>query len=307
MTNTRAENIHPLHNFVAGWLGGCAGLLVGHPFDTVRVRIQIQGGNIPLRYSGAMQCLVDIIKNESILGLYKGFTFPLIGYSALATLLFGVQKNVMTLLQPTEQLPRLTNTFLAGTVAGFAEAIIATPIELVKIGMQMQNIGQGLKAPKLNPVKYMCKIVHDKGVGTLLTKGLWTTIIRDGPGYGVFFVTFDTICLSFLSPVERNDRSKNSILNLSPWKLLVSGGVAGVVGWCITYPFDVIKSRLQIDVIAKEQKYRGLMDCMLKTYKLEGYRPFVAGLSLTAVTSFPVSAVTFLVVTIFLKYVSKVN
>jgi len=27
-------------DFMAGWVGGCAGLLVGHPFDTLKVRQQ---------------------------------------------------------------------------------------------------------------------------------------------------------------------------------------------------------------------------------------------------------------------------
>ena len=26
--------------FVAGWIGGCSGLLLGHPFDTLKVRQQ---------------------------------------------------------------------------------------------------------------------------------------------------------------------------------------------------------------------------------------------------------------------------
>ena len=29
--------------FVSGWAGGCCGLLLGHPFDTVKVRLQTGG------------------------------------------------------------------------------------------------------------------------------------------------------------------------------------------------------------------------------------------------------------------------
>ena len=29
--------------FVSGWAGGCCGLLLGHPFDTVKVRQQALG------------------------------------------------------------------------------------------------------------------------------------------------------------------------------------------------------------------------------------------------------------------------
>jgi len=30
-------------HFIAGWVSGCAGVLVSHPFDTVKVRLQTQG------------------------------------------------------------------------------------------------------------------------------------------------------------------------------------------------------------------------------------------------------------------------
>ncbi|CAK7315559.1 Mitochondrial basic amino acids transporter [Vulpes lagopus] len=46
--------------------GGCvAGVLVGHPFDTVKVRLQVQSAEKP-QYRGTLHCFQSIIKQESV-------------------------------------------------------------------------------------------------------------------------------------------------------------------------------------------------------------------------------------------------
>lgn len=63
-------------DFSAGWLGGMAGVLVGHPFDTVKARLQTQQSknghnNGNGNYRGTFHCFAQIVKKESAFGLYK--------------------------------------------------------------------------------------------------------------------------------------------------------------------------------------------------------------------------------------------
>ncbi|XP_006766694.2 PREDICTED: mitochondrial basic amino acids transporter [Myotis davidii] len=67
-----------------------AGVLVGHPFDTVKVRLQVQSLEKP-QYRGTLHCFQSIIKQESVLGLYKGLGSPLMGLTFINALVFGVQ------------------------------------------------------------------------------------------------------------------------------------------------------------------------------------------------------------------------
>lgn len=57
--------------------GVCAGIsqvLVGHPFDTLKVRLQTDGhSTTPLKYLRVM------LRTEGPLSLYKGLTPPLVG------------------------------------------------------------------------------------------------------------------------------------------------------------------------------------------------------------------------------------
>lgn len=58
-------------NSLAGTVAGVAVCLVGHPFDTLKVRLQTQPVHNPV-YSGLIDCFVKTIKWEGIGGLYKG-------------------------------------------------------------------------------------------------------------------------------------------------------------------------------------------------------------------------------------------
>jgi solute carrier family 25 (mitochondrial carnitine/acylcarnitine transporter), member 20/29 len=52
-------------------MAGIAGCLVGHPFDTLKVRLQTQPVDKPV-YRGLVDCFVKTLKWEGIGGLYKG-------------------------------------------------------------------------------------------------------------------------------------------------------------------------------------------------------------------------------------------
>ena len=88
-----------------------------------------------------------------------------------------------------------------------------------------------------------------------------------------------------------------SVKDLSMARLFISGGVAGVAYWALTYPTDVIKSSLQSDELQHSQrKYRGIVDCALKLYRDEGgWRRFFRGFSPCLLRSVPANATMLLV------------
>jgi solute carrier family 25 (mitochondrial carnitine/acylcarnitine transporter), member 20/29 len=63
--------------FVGGGASGIAKLAVGHPFDTIKVRLQTSAKET---FHGPLDCLSKTVKNEGILALYKGATPPLVGW-----------------------------------------------------------------------------------------------------------------------------------------------------------------------------------------------------------------------------------
>ncbi|XP_038622337.1 mitochondrial basic amino acids transporter isoform X1 [Tachyglossus aculeatus] len=276
-------------DFLAGCVGGAAGVLVGHPFDTVKVRLQVQNVERPL-YRGTFHCFQSIVKQESVFGLYKGIGSPMMGLTFINALVFGVQGNAIRALGKDTPL----NQFLAGSAAGAIQCVICCPMELAKTRLQLQGTGEyKLKAKTYkNSLDCLVKIYRQEGLRGINT-GMLSTLIRETPSFGFYFLTYD--CLTRALGCELED-------GFVVPKLLLAGGMSGIVSWLSTYPVDVIKSRLQADGVRGAKQYSGILDCVRKSYRAEGWRVFTRGLTSTLLRAFPVNAATFATVTVFLMY-----
>jgi solute carrier family 25 carnitine/acylcarnitine transporter 20/29 len=91
------------------------------------------------------------------------------------------------------------------------------------------------------------------------------------------------------------DAKRNSIKReeISSVKIATYGGLAGEALWLASYPFDVIKSKMQSDGFGAQQKFTGMVDCFRKTWRTEGFGGFWRGLGPTLLRAMPVSAGTF--------------
>ncbi|XP_037840426.1 mitochondrial basic amino acids transporter isoform X4 [Chlorocebus sabaeus] len=264
---------------------GVAGVLVGHPFDTVKVRLQVQSVEKP-QYRGTLHCFKSIIKQESVLGLYKGLGSPLMGLTFINALVFGVQGNTLRALGHDSPL----NQFLAGAAAGAIQCVICCPMELAKTRLQLQDAGPARTYK--GSLDCLVQIYGHEGLRGV-NRGMVSTLLRETPSFGVYFLTYDALTRAL--GCEPGDRL------LVP-KLLLAGGTSGIMSWLSTYPVDVVKSRLQADGLRGAPRYRGILDCVRQSYRAEGWRVFTRGLASTLLRAFPVNAATFATVTVVLTY-----
>lgn len=261
-------------DFFAGCLGGCAGIMVGYPLDTVKVHMQTQDCRNP-KYRGTWDCLRTILAKESVSGLYRGMTSPIAGVAVVNAIVFGVYGHTQRHLSEPD---RLSAHFLAGASAGLAQTPVSSPIELAKTRLQLQSPSQG---DSRGPIQCLKNIYRQEGYRGVF-KGLTITFLREGPSYGVYFVTYEMLTKT---------SSKQSI---STPHMLLAGGLAGTASWVISYPIDVIKSRIQAE---SSDRYSGALDCLKKSVRAEGYRCLYRGLNSTILRAFPTNAATFAVVT----------
>ncbi|XP_032684722.1 mitochondrial basic amino acids transporter-like [Odontomachus brunneus] len=261
-------------DFFAGCLGGCAGIIVGYPLDTVKVHMQTQDSRNP-KYRGTWDCLRTILARESLTGLYRGMTSPIAGVAAVNAIVFGVYGHTQRHLSEPD---RLSTCFLAGASAGLAQTPVSSPIELAKTRLQLQSSTRGNSQ---GPMQCLKKIYRREGCRGVF-KGLGITFLREGPSYGVYFVTYEVLTRT---------SSKQPI---STFHMLVAGGLAGSASWVISYPVDVIKSRIQAE---SGNRYSSAWDCLRKSVRAEGYTCLFRGLNSTILRAFPTNAATFTVVT----------
>ncbi|KAF7996324.1 hypothetical protein HCN44_001956 [Aphidius gifuensis] len=264
-------------DFIAGCFGGGAGLVVGYPLDTIKVHIQTQDSKNP-KYRGTWHCFSSLISSQSTAALYRGMSSPLAGVTIVNAIVFGVYAQVQ---KSNVDSSNLSTHFLAGAIAGLAQSPIASPLELAKTRMQLQSNSNDDSIKKYTGAIHCLRDIYKRNGLNGIFNGLGITALRETPSFGIYFLTYEALT------------RQNTVIPISTLHMLIAGGLAGTASWILTYPIDVIKSRLQADV---DFKYNGAIDCFKKSIKQEGFICLFRGLNSTIIRAFPTNAATFAVV-----------
>ncbi|GAB1199801.1 hypothetical protein APSETT444_009160 [Aspergillus pseudonomiae] len=173
--------------------------------------------------------------------------------------------------------------FIAGGVAGAVSRTIVSPLERLKILLQIQSVGR--EEYKLSIWKALVKIGKEEGWRGFM-RGNGTNCIRIIPYSAVQFGSYN-FYKRFAEPAPDAE--------LSPVRRLICGGAAGITSVTITYPLDIVRTRLSIQSASfaalgqrdGSGKLPGMFSTMVLIYKTEGgilalYRgiiPTVAGVA----------------------------
>jgi len=109
-------------------MSNIAGIIAGHPLDTIRVRMQMETRKITTRH-----CLYETLTNEGFLSLWKGLGAPLVGAIPLNTLVFmATEYSKRTLGFYYPQMSSANSSLIAGSMAGVMSLAIFVPGDLLK-------------------------------------------------------------------------------------------------------------------------------------------------------------------------------
>lgn len=293
-------DLDPTTDFIAGTIAGIAGLLIAHPFDTVKVRLQHP--DLSSRYHSVSHAFATIIKEERFIGLFKGIASPLATCGFMNGLIFAAYKFFLKAQMVDDgSIPSLTQVAIAGSCCGVAMSLFSAPIELIKI-RQQNMLESGLGSVSASKLIYT---IHRENGFKGLFRGLTATALRD-IGYGAYFFGYEATS-RFLTTPPAIGGSTSGQGSIPLWVLFVSGGVAGVLGWLPTFPMDVVKTRMQStetaearsimrsEVTTSDNPYRTTISTIQHSYRTGGAGVFFRGLSPTMLRAIPVNMATFAV------------
>lgn len=280
-------------DLTAGTTGGIAQVLVGQPFDIVKVRMQTSAKGT---YSGMLDCAGGILRNEGPLAFYKGTLTPLLGIGACVSIQFGVLEYTKRYFTAqnirggigAEQSAALSTPQLlvAGSLAGLGNGFVSGPVEHIRIRLQTQSNTNPVYRGPFDAIK---KIATKYGIRGIY-KGQNVTFLREATGYGVYFWTYEKL-------VQREMAQKGIRREqISPGSAILYGAAAGYALWAVIYPIDMVKSRMQTDGFSPSdgQKYRSTLHCVRTVWKTEGISAFTRGLGPTLIRSPFANGATFL-------------
>jgi solute carrier family 25 citrate transporter 1 len=195
-------------------------------------------------------------------------------------------------------------TFLAGLLSGLTEAIlVVTPAEVCKIRMQSQyhslmDPTQKTHMKYKNVVQTAALVVKEEGLGALY-KGVVPTMLRQGCNQAVNFTAYNWSKKKVLAWKKERAAAEGRTtgdVTLDHWQSLLLGGVSGGMGPLVNNPLDVVKTRMQKQVIREgtEPKYKSLMQSCVVIAKEEGTLALWKGITPRLMRIMPGQAITFM-------------
>ncbi|KAG9222727.1 hypothetical protein CCMSSC00406_0004641 [Pleurotus cornucopiae] len=273
-------------------------------FDTIKTRLQCSPAGT---YRNALDCLGKLVRNEGILALYKGATPPAVGWTAIDSVLLGSLHNYRLFLirsgftEPTpgheEQRLTILGHGVAGLFAGVTSAFVATPMELIKVKLQLQLQNSASERQFKGPIDCIHKIYKVQGIA-----GLWTGL----PGSLAFRSNFFWMFLSFEILMRSFGRLKDTPYEISTGTAhFLSGGLGAFAYWAMAIPADNIKNRMmaypypQPYPTSIQSDVFDVKPSFLRTARLisaeSGVAGFYRGLGPCLLRAFPVNACAFFV------------
>jgi hypothetical protein len=241
-------------------LGGAAAIsatCVTHPLDVLKVRMLLHGELQRSMYP-RLALAQELYAEHGVRAFYRGLSAAIFRQSLFSTTRFGLVDSLKPKFEKN-MFGTLASTLTAGGVAAF----VSCPADVALVRMQSgkwpayKNAFHALRCMRLNEGF----LAWYKGLGALIVRGM---LVTSGQ-----FIAHDAL-VKELSPVLPG-------YVVSP----VSGMGAALAATTLSAPADVVKSRYMNSL-----KYNSSLDCLTKTYRVEGmrglYKGFVPALARSA-------------------------
>ncbi|CAM9167118.1 unnamed protein product [Choristocarpus tenellus] len=216
-----------------------------------------------------MSILKDIVRTEGPQNLYRGVMSPVFAEAPKRAAKFSLNETYKGALRKEDgTLPGL-RAAIAGSLAGMSECSVNTPFEVIKVQMQAkENVG------RYNGVLHCAtNLVKNEGIFGLY-KGVESHLWRNAVWNGVYFGMIGTIKGSLLPAPPGADKGTKRGYDF------IAGVFGGTLATLANTPFDVVKSRMQVQerVEGKPLKYNWTLPSLTTVIKEEGLQAAYKGI-----------------------------
>lgn len=260
----------PLEAFVYGGLSAIVAELVSFPFDTSKIRQQVQGqvtdvAFTDVKYRGTWHTMRLVSLEEGFRSLFNGFRFAALRQATYGTLRFGIfftGKSIWNSRGGSDKnLPFLCSL---GMSAGVIGSLITTPIDRMKV------VSQSEAQMNKRGIMSSFRRTYSKGGFSGLYQGKWPNAKRAAVVNGV-----EIPCYVFIKSYLTQEMGFKDNLSTQAVSAIITSGV----GIACSQPFDVAKTRIMQQKTHRTdiRVYKGFGDMMRLTIENEGFRALWKG------------------------------
>ncbi|WWC69079.1 uncharacterized protein I206_103015 [Kwoniella pini CBS 10737] len=281
---------------LAGSVGGCVSMALTYPLVNLSTRAAVQTKKEDLTI---VQAIRKTLEKEGLSGLYSGLSSSLAGIAITNGVYYAFYEETRSvLIKRRINSPHSTSALstsegiIAGLIAGSITTLVTNPIWTIQTKQSTHSITSieskdssqsesqsQIKKKRPTIIEAVNEIFEKDGL-----KGFWRGI---GPALilvinpVIQYTTFERLVSALLSyrlvkkgitsAASQNPLGRSS---LSDWDMFILGAASKLVATGGTYPYIVVKSRLQ----AASHKYKSSVKAVLHILKTEGLKGLYAGL-----------------------------
>ncbi|KAJ1723557.1 hypothetical protein LPJ53_002126 [Coemansia erecta] len=289
-SGSRTRQRQPWKSSLAGAGAGCVSSVVTCPLDVVKTRLQYQGvlqerfrgvaGYRP--YGGTLDTLRRIFVEEGVHGLYRGLAPMLMGYLPTWGIYFAAYEALKRDVPrhcPWASDSAATVHVVSAMGAGATTSVLTNPIWVLKSRFMTQS---AFTEYRYKSMWHAVQVIRrTEGLGGFY-KGLGSSLL------GVTHVAVQFPLYEQLKEWLHVDAQ-----HVDSGRILAASAASKMVASSVTYPHEVIRTRLQ-NQSARPYKYRGICHAVQLIYREEGVRAFYRGLATNLIRTVPASMMTLL-------------
>ncbi|CAH7667800.1 mitochondrial carrier domain-containing protein [Phakopsora pachyrhizi] len=238
-------------SIISGAGAGLVSSVLTCPLDVVKTKLQAQGGFNPQRdqkfYRGLFGTLGTIWKEEGFRGLYRGLGPTIIGYLptwAIYFTIYDAAKLKISYLRPNHE-EDVVSHVLAAMSAGATSTIATNPLWLIKTRFMTQRIQGSFKGERYkHTLDAFCRIYQKEGL-----QGFYRGLVPS-----LFGITHVAIQFPLYERIKLFYK-KDYPDDLPSSKILVASACSKMLASLITYPHEVLRTRLQTHEILEEYSH----------------------------------------------------
>ncbi|WVR03262.1 hypothetical protein IAU60_000253 [Kwoniella sp. DSM 27419] len=285
---------------VAGGIAGCVAKTAIAPLD--RVKILFQTSNADFRkYAGTPMGLLHasnvIYKTQGVRGLFQGHSATLLRIFPYAGLKYMMYDWLERILIPTPDKRTPQRFFIAGAASGVTSVLVTYPLELIRVRLayQTKTSERTSLSQVVRSIYHEADIVHARGQNISaftramplypFYRGFSITLTGMVPYAGVSFLTYGTLKRHAADwiPYLRGHKTMQD---------LGCGAIAGAVSQTASYPFEVIRRRMQVGGVHGGAGINW-REAVSNIYQAKGWRGFYVGLSIGYLKVIPMTSISF--------------
>ncbi|KAL3572363.1 hypothetical protein D5086_026267 [Populus alba] len=275
--------------------GAAAGVIAATfvcPLDVIKTRFQVHGlpkydvATSSIKGSLIVGSLEQIFRREGLRGMYRGLAPTVLALLPNWAVYFTIYEQFKSFLCSNDESHHLSigANMIAASGAGAATTIFTNPLWVVKTRLQTQGMRAGI-VPYRSTLSALRRIAHEEGM-----RGLYSGLIPALAGVShvaIQFPTYEKIKMYLAT------RGNTTMDNLGARDVAVASSVSKIFASTLTYPHEVVRSRLQEQGFHSEKRYSGVVDCINKVFQQEGLPGFYRGCATNLIRTTPAAVITF--------------